>query len=432
MYYPNDFYLSFVLWTKLTPARGQEICMNKLTVRDVDFKNKNVIIRVDFNVPLDKQLKITDDIRIQAAIPTLQAILKQKPKKVILMSHLGRPDGQIVEEMRLTPVAKRLEELLKEKVLKLNDCIGEDVKQSIAKSPERVILLENLRFHNEETDNDPAFAKKLASLADIYVNDAFGTAHRAHASTEGIAKYLPAVAGLLLEKEIQYLGQAIEDPKRPLVVILGGAKVSDKILLVENLLKKANAILVGGGMAYTFLKALGKNVGNSKLEPDKVDIARKLLEKAKKANVNIELTSDFLVVQNFNAPETRKIVKDIPDGWESLDIGPETRQRFKNILSTAKTVIWNGPVGVFEVDAYAEGTKDIAQYLATLKNATTIVGGGDSAAAVSKFGVEDKFTHISTGGGASLELLEGKELPGIAALTDKKPTSDKSKKVAVV
>ncbi len=404
--------------------------MNKLTIRDVDLKDKKVIVRVDFNVPLDKELKITDDIRIQAAIPSIQAILKQKPKKVILMSHLGRPDGKMVEEMRLTPVANRLQELLGEKVLKLNDCIGEEVKRAIEKSSERVIMLENLRFHNEETDNDPQFAKQLASLADIYVNDAFGTAHRAHASTEGITKYLPSVAGLLLEKEIQYLGQAIQNPKRPLVVILGGAKVSDKILLVENLLKKADAILIGGGMAYTFLKALGKNVGNSKLEPDKVEIAKKLLEQAKKANVKIELTSDFLIVKNFNAPETRKIVKEIPDGWESLDIGPETQKRFKEILSTAKTVIWNGPVGVFEIDAYSQGTKEIAKYLASLKNVTTIVGGGDSAAAVSKFGVEDKFTHISTGGGASLEFLEGKELPGIAALTDKQQSA-KTKKVAV-
>ena len=401
--------------------------MNKMTIRDVDLKDKKIIVRVDFNVPLDEKLNITDDIRIQAAIPTIQYLLKQKSKKVILMSHLGRPDGQVVEKMRLTPVAKRLQELLGEKVLKLNDCIGPEVKTAVDKASERVILLENLRFHSEETDNDSNFAKQLASLADIYVNDAFGTAHRAHASTEGITKYLTSVAGLLLEEEIQYLGQAIENPKRPLVVILGGAKVSDKILLVENLLKKANAILIGGGMAYTFLKAQGKNVGNSKLEVDKVGIAKELLEKAKKANVQIELTRDFLIVQKFDAPETKKIVKDIPDGWESLDIGPETRKRFKEVLSTAKTVIWNGPVGVFEVDAYAEGTKDMALYLAALKNVTTIVGGGDSAAAVSKFGVDDKFTHISTGGGASLEFLEGKELPGVAALTDKKSTAGESK-----
>ena len=393
--------------------------MNKKSIKDVELKGKKVIIRVDFNVPLDEKLNITDDMRIQAALPTLEYILKQKPAKLIVMSHLGRPDGKPVDSMRLTPVAKRLEQLLKEKVLKLDDCVGEAVKKAVEKSSEKIVLLENLRFHKEEEKNDPQFAKELASLADIYVNDAFGTAHRAHASTEGIAKYLPAVAGFLLEKEINYLGQAVQNPKRPFVVILGGAKVSDKITLIENLLKKADSILIAGGMAYTFLKALGKNIGNSKLEPEKVETAKQLLEKAKKAKVNIELTSDFLIVKEFNDPSTKKIVKDIPDGWQSLDIGPETIKRFKDILSKAKTVVWNGPLGVFEIDAYAEGTKAIAQYLATLKDAITIIGGGDSAAAVSKFKLEDGFTHISTGGGASLEFLEGKELPGVAALNDK-------------
>ncbi len=404
--------------------------MNKLTVKDIDLKNKKVIIRCDFNVPLDEKFNITDDRRIQESLPTIKYILEQKPLKLILMSHLGRPDGKVAESLRLTPVAKRLEELLKEKVLKTEDCIGNSVQQAIEKSQERVILLENLRFHKEEEKNDPIFAKSLASLADIYpvrgkssngvyVNDAFGTAHRAHASTEGITKYLPAVAGFLLEKEIKYLGQAVQNPQRPLVIILGGAKVSDKILLIDNLLSRANTILIGGGMAYTFLKALGNNVGNSKLEADKVETAKQLLEKAKKVNVNIELTSDFVIVKDFNQPETKKIVKEIPDGWMSLDIGPETRKRFKDILSKAKTVVWNGPLGVFEQDAYAEGTKEIAQHLASLKGVTTIVGGGDSAAAVSKFKLDDKFTHISTGGGASLEFLEGKTLPGIAALKEK-------------
>jgi phosphoglycerate kinase len=394
--------------------------MNKKSVKDIELKGKKVIVRVDFNVPLDEKLNITDDTRIRASLPTIQYILEKNPAKVIIMSHLGRPEGAVVEDMRLTPVAKRLEKLLGEKVLKLDDCVGDSIKKSIDNSKEKVVLLENLRFHKAETKNDPEFSKKLASLADIYVNDAFGTAHRAHASTEGIAHHLPAVAGLLLEKEIQYLGGAISNPKRPFVVILGGAKVSDKILLVENLLKKADTLLVGGGMAYTFLKAQGKNIGNSKLEVDKVDTAKKLLEQAKKAKVNIELTSDFLVVKEFNDPSTRKIVKDIPDGWQSLDIGPETRQRFKDVLSKAKTIVWNGPVGVFEIDEYAEGTKEIAKHLASLKGATTIVGGGDSAAAVAKFGVDDQMTHISTGGGASLEFLEGKELPGIVALQDKK------------
>lgn len=393
--------------------------MNKKSVKDIALKDKKVIIRVDFNVPLDEKLNITDDMRIQAAVPTLKYILDQQPAKLIIMSHLGRPDGKVVDSMRLTPVVKKLETYLNQKVLKLNDCVGDEVKKSIDQSKETVVLLENLRFYKEEEKNDPAFAKRLATLADIYVNDAFGTAHRAHASTEGIAHYLPAVAGLLLEREIQYLGDAVNNPKRPFVVILGGAKVSDKILLVENLLKKADSILIAGGMAYTFLKALGKNIGNSKLEADKIDIAKKLLEEAKKKKVHIELTSDFLVVKDFKAKETRKIVDDIPDGWESLDIGPKTQAKFKDILSKAKTVVWNGPVGVFEIDEYAEGTKAIAQYLATLKGATTIIGGGDSAAAASKFGVADKMSHISTGGGASLEFLEGKALPGVVALNNK-------------
>jgi len=394
--------------------------MNKMTVKDLDIKGKKVIIRADFNVPLDKNLKITDDRRIQASMPTIKYVLDNGASKVILMSHLGRPKGDGPEdEFRLTPVAARLQELLGENVLKLDDCIGDDVKAKIAGSQERVILLENLRFYKQEKKNDPEFAKSLASLADVYVDDAFGTAHRAHASVAGITEYLPSGAGFLLEKEIRYLGGVVTNPERPLVVILGGAKVSDKITLVENLIKKSDAILIGGGMAYTFLKSQGKNVGNSKLEADKVEIAGELLEKAKAAGVNMVLTTDFLVVEAFDKPETRKIVTDIPDGWESLDIGPETREKFKEVLATAKTIVWNGPVGVFEVDEYAEGTKDIAEYIATLKDVTSIVGGGDSAAAVSKFNVEDAMTHISTGGGASLEFLEGKELPGIAALKDK-------------
>lgn len=394
--------------------------MSKMTVQDINVKGKKVIIRTDFNVPLDKSQKITDDRRIQESLPTIRYVLEKGASKVILMSHLGRPDGKVMEEFRLTPVAARLQDLLDEKVLKLDECIGADVKSKIAASKERIVLLENLRFHKEEEKNVPEFAKQLSELADIYVNDAFGTAHRAHASTEGIAKYLPSVAGFLLEKEIQYLGQAVENPQRPFVVILGGAKVSDKITLVENLLNKANAILIGGGMAYTFLKSQGKNIGNSKLEADKVDVAKALLEKAKKMNVRIELSSDFVIAESIEKPETAKISADIPDGWMGLDIGIETRKKFKKILSTAKTIVWNGPVGVFEVDAFAQGTKEIAEYLATLKGVITIVGGGDSAAAVSKFGVDDAMTHISTGGGASLEFLEGKELPGIKALNDKK------------
>ncbi len=392
--------------------------MNKKTIKDIAVKGKKVIIRVDFNVPLDESFHITDDRRITAALPTIQYALAQGAAKVILMSHLGRPKGDGFEaSFSLKPVAFRLKELLKEGVLLLNDCIGAGVKDAITNSAERVVLLENLRFHKAEEKNDPAFAKELASLADIYVNDAFGTAHRAHASTAGITAYLPSVAGFLIEKELQYLGNAINNPKRPLVVILGGAKVSDKIELIKNLIPKANAIIIGGGMAYTFLKAQGINVGNSKLEKDKVDLAKNLIEEAKKAGVELALTTDFVITQSFTSDDC-KISDVIPDGWESLDIGPKTRDRYNAILSKAKTVVWNGPLGVFERDAYAKGTRSIADHLASLKDVTVIIGGGDSAAAVAKFGLEDKMTHISTGGGASLEFLEGKTLPGIAALNN--------------
>lgn len=397
--------------------------MNKLTVKDIDLKGKKVIVRVDFNVPWDEKFNITDDRRIREALPTIKYILDQKAKKVILMSHWGRPEGQVVEDMRLKPVAKKLQELLKEKVLRLDDCIGDAVKKAIETSAERVILLENLRFCKAETKNDPEFAKKLASLADVYVNDAFGTAHRAHASTEGITKYLTSVAGFLLEKEITYLGKAVENPQKPFVVILGGKKISDKILLIENLISKANTIIIGGGMAYTFLKAQGKKIGKSICENDKVDLAKSLLGKAKAKGVNIALPEDFVIVESFDKPQGRKVTADIPDGWEGVDIGPKSREKFKEILKTAKTVVWNGPMGVFEIDAFAEGTKEIAKCLAGLKGATTIIGGGDSAAAVSKFGLEKGMTHISTGGGASLEFLEGKELPGIVALTAKEKAS---------
>jgi len=393
--------------------------VNKLVVKDLDLSGKKVIMRVDFNVPLDDQLNITDDRRIQAVLPTIQYILEQGPKKLILMSHLGRPKGEAIDSMRLTPIAKKLQELLGEEVLRLDDCVGNEVEQAVTGSSQRVVLLENLRFHKEETKNDSGFAKQLASLADVYINDAFGTAHRAHASTEGITHFLTSAAGFLLEKEMNFLGKVINDPERPFVVVLGGAKVSDKILLIESLISKADAIIIGGGMAYTFLKAQGKSIGNSLCENDKLDLAKNLLEKAKKAGVKIALTSDYVIVESFDKPQGKKTVSEIPEGWESVDIGPETCKVYKEILSTAKTVIWNGPMGVFEIDAFAQGTKEIAEYLATLKDATTIIGGGDLAAAVSKFGLDDAMTHISTGGGASLELLEGKTLPGIVALTDK-------------
>ena len=395
--------------------------MDKKTIRDIQIKNKQIIMRVDFNVPLDKKTKaITDDTRITAALPTIEYILKQNPEKLILMTHLGRPDGQIKEELRLNPIAKRLQELLKIPVKKLDDCVGEAIARAINESKEKVILLENLRFHAEEEGNDPAFAKKLASLADIYVNDAFGTVHRAHASTEGIAHELPAVAGFLLEKEIEYLGKALENPEKPFVVILGGAKVSDKIDVIENLLKKANVLLIGGGMAYTFLKAQGTPIGKSKLEEDKIEVAKETLEKAKKVKVNVVLPVDHLVVDNIDTPAKIETTKDqnIPEGMIAVDIGPKSIELFKKVLKDAKTVCWNGPLGIFENDKYAKGTKEIAEFITTTK-AKTIIGGGDTASAVSKFGLEKKMTHISTGGGASLEFLEGKVLPGIAALLDK-------------
>lgn len=393
--------------------------MNKKSIRDINVSNKRVIVRVDFNVPLDASFHITDDRRITAALPTIKHLLSQGASKVILVSHLGRPKGTGFEkDFSLAPVAKRLQEVLGQPVELLNECIGPEVKNSIAKSTAKVILLENVRFHKEEEKNDAGFAKELASLADIYVNDAFGTAHRAHASTAGITAYLPSVAGLLIERELQYLGSAINNPKRPLVVILGGAKVSDKIELIKNLIPKANSIIIGGGMAYTFLKAQGIAIGNSKLEKDKVDLASELLVQAKKAGVEIALTTDFVITQSFTSDDC-KTSDTIPDGWESLDIGPKTRANYKAILAKAKTIVWNGPLGVFERAAYEKGTLEIAQYLAELKDATVIIGGGDSAAAVAKFGLEDKMAHISTGGGASLEFLEGKELPGITALNNK-------------
>lgn len=395
--------------------------MDKKSVKDITIKDKKIIMRVDFNVPLDKKTgAITDDTRITAALPTIEYILKNNPKKLILMTHLGRPDGQVKEELRLNPVAKRLQELLKIPVKKLDECVGEVVKKAINESKEKIILLENLRFHAEEEENDPAFAKQLASLADIYVNDAFGTAHRAHASTEGIAHDLPAVAGFLMDKEIEYLGKTLEKPEKPFSVILGGAKVSDKIGVIENLLKKANNLVIGGGMAYTFLKAQGINIGNSKLEKDKIDVARETLDKAKKAGVNVALPVDHLIVDQIDAPTKIETTLDasIPEGMIAVDIGPKTIELFKKTLSTSKTICWNGPLGIFENDQYAKGTREIAEFITTIK-AKTIIGGGDTASAISKFGLEKKMTHISTGGGASLEFMEGQILPGIAALQDK-------------
>lgn len=393
--------------------------MSKMTLRDIDIKNKVVLVRVDFNVPQDENLNITDDTRIRATLPTIKYILDQNAKKIILMSHLGRPDGKVVAKYSLKPVADRLAQLLGVPVKFLNDCIGEAVKKDIDLAKEKIILLENLRFHAEEEANDPGFAKALGSLADVFVNDAFGTAHRAHASTEGVTHYLKSVAGFLLDKEIKYLGNAIQNPQRPFMVILGGAKVSDKIGVIENLLPKADAILIGGGMAYTFLKAQGKSIGNSKLEKDKLDLAKSILGKALNLKKEIVLPIDNLIVEKIDPNAKTEIVGDeIPEGKIAVDIGPKTIVLFKEKLKTAKTIVWNGPLGIFEMDAFSRGTQEIAKFITTT-GATTIIGGGDTAAAVAKFKLEDKMTHISTGGGASLEFMEGKELPGIAALTDK-------------
>ncbi|MDP2912879.1 MAG: phosphoglycerate kinase [Candidatus Omnitrophota bacterium] len=393
--------------------------MAKKTIRDADLKDKRVLMRVDFNVPLDDNLNITDDIRIRSALPTIKYAL-DKGAKVILMSHLGRPDGQVNEKMRLGPIAKRFEKLLGKPVTALKDCIGADVERRVsAMKAGDVILLENLRFHAEEEKNDPRFAKELASLGDIFVNDAFGTAHRAHASTEGITHYLPSLAGFLLEKEMLYLGNTVSNPKRPFVAILGGAKVKDKIKVIDNLLDKVDALLIGGGMAYTFLKAKGRTIGASRFDKDGFDTVTKAIDKAIRKNIPLILPVDHIVADRFDGSANTKLSDDdIPDGWIGLDIGPKTIELFEDILKDAKTIIWNGPLGVFEMDKFAKGTEKIAKFIAALKGVTSIIGGGDTAAAILKFELEDKMTHISTGGGASLEYLEGRGLPGIDALSD--------------
>ena len=394
--------------------------MSKKTVKDIDLKNKKVLVRCDFNVPMDENQNITNNIRIVSALPTIKYLLEQNCK-VILCSHLGRPKGQIKPEYSLKPVAKELSKLLGKEVIMANDVVGEDAfsKANNLKNGE-ILLLENLRFHREETDNDPEFSKKLASLAEVYVNDAFGTAHRAHASTEGVTKYLPAVSGFLIEKELKFLGESLEDPERPFVAILGGSKVSDKIGIIENLIDRVDALLIGGAMAYTFFKAQGYNVGNSLCEEEKCDLAIELLEKAKKKNVKLLLPVDTKIVKEIKEDAEMKTVafSEIPDGWEGVDIGEKTVELFAKELKNAKTIVWNGPVGIFEYEKFAVGTNSIARILGDI-DAIKIIGGGDSAAAIQKAGVEEKMTHISTGGGASLEFLEGKKLPGIEALLDK-------------
>jgi phosphoglycerate kinase len=389
---------------------------DKKTIRDTDVKGKRVLVRVDFNVPLDDG-KVADDTRIRAALPTIQYLVEQGAR-VILMSHLGRPKGKVREELRLTPVAERLTELLGRPVTMAVDCVGEEVETAVDRlRPGDVLLLENLRFHPGEEANDPEFVSRLASLGEVYVNDAFGTAHRAHASTEGVAHRLPAVAGFLMEKELNFLSKALESPEKPFVAVLGGAKISDKIGVVDNLLGKVETLLIGGGMANTFLKAQGYQVGQSLVEEESLALARELLDKA---GHKLVLPVDVVVADKFDAEAQSKIVGvgEVPAEWRILDIGPATVERFAQELSRAKTVVWNGTVGVAEFPRFAAGTQAIIEMLAE-SQATTIVGGGDTVAAVEKAGLVEKMTHVSTGGGASLELLEGKVLPGVAALADR-------------
>ncbi|WP_033827866.1 phosphoglycerate kinase [Bacillus andreraoultii] len=394
--------------------------MAKKTVRDIEVNGKKVFVRVDFNVPMQNG-KVTDDTRIRAALPTIQYLVEQGAK-VILASHLGRPKGQVVEEMRLTAAGERLSELLGKSVRKVDEAYGETVQAEIAKMENGdVLLLENVRFYPGETKNDPELAKAFAELADIFVNDAFGSAHRAHASTEGIAKYLPAVSGFLMEKELEVLGGALDNPKRPFTAIIGGAKVKDKIGVIENLLEKVDNLIIGGGLAYTFVKAQGYEIGQSLLEEDKIDLAKQFMKKAKEKGVNFYMPIDAVVAKEFAEDAESKIVdiKEIPADWQALDIGPKTQELYREVIFKSATVIWNGPMGVFEFDKFAQGTKAVAESLADAKDAITVIGGGDSAAAVEKFHLADKMTHISTGGGASLEFMEGKVLPGVAALNDK-------------
>lgn len=391
------------------------------SLTEADISGKRILVRADFNVPLDDSGNITDDTRIKAALPTIQDLVG-KGGKVILCSHMGRPKGAVKEELRLTPVAQRLSELLGQDVTKCDDCVGDSVASIVnAMSNGQVVLLENLRFHNEEEANDPEFAKQLAANADLYVNEAFGTAHRAHASTEGVTHYLsPSVAGYLIEKELDYLQDAVDNPKRPLAAIIGGSKVSSKIGVIETLLDKCDKLLIGGGMIFTFYKARGLNVGNSLVEEDKLELAKSLEAKAKDQGVELLLPTDVVVADNF-APDANAqtvSIENIPDGWMGLDIGPDSIKVFQDALADCNAVIWNGPMGVFEFDKFAAGTEAIAHTLAGKSDAVTIIGGGDSVAAVEKVGVAEKMSHISTGGGASLELLEGKTLPGIVALDE--------------
>jgi len=395
--------------------------MKKKTIRDVDVRGKMVLVRVDFNVPqYEATGEIADDTRIRSVLPTISYLIENRAK-LILCSHLGRPKGKVVDKLRLTPVAERLSQLMGSKVAMATECIGPEVEKAVARLKEGdVLLLENLRFHPEEEQNDPAFAQALAQLADIYVNDAFGSAHRAHASTVGVASYLPAVAGFLMEKEIDLMGRALDEPVRPFTTIIGGAKVSDKLAIIENIIEKADSLLIGGGMASTFLKAEGYEVGRSLVEEDWLDSARKMLKKAKKNGVRLLLPVDVIAAETVDGNALWKAVPvtEVPSQWHIVDIGPKTVALFEDELSKSKTVIWNGPVGVFEIPQFSGGTSSLIKFLSHL-DATTIIGGGSTAEAVEEAGMVSQHTHVSTGGGASLKFLEGKTLPGVAVLLDK-------------
>ena len=395
--------------------------MNKVTIKDIDVNGKKVLLRCDFNVPLDENLNITDKTRIVAALPTIKYLLEHNAK-LILCSHLGRPKGEVKKEFSLAPVAKELSKELGKEVKLAEDVTGTSAKELTSNMQDGdIVLLENVRFDPREEKNDDSLSKEFAELADIYVNDAFGTCHRAHASTAGVAKFLPSACGFLIEKELKVLGDALNNPVRPCVAILGGKKVSDKIGVIDSLLEKVDTLLIGGGMAYTFYKAQGYNVGNSVCELDKLDLALSLMEKAKQKGVKMLLPVDNKIGKEFKPDTESKVVKfsEIPDDWEGFDIGPETIKMYTEELKNAKTVLWNGPLGLFEFDQFAIGTNEVAKCLASLTDCTTIIGGGDSAAAVTKAGLADKMTHISTGGGASLEFIEGKKLPGIECIQDK-------------
>lgn len=394
----------------------------KKSINDLDLKGKKVLIRADFNVPLDASSNITDDTRIQESLATIRLALEKGASRVVMMSHLGRPKGKDAK-LSLKPVSKRLAELLKEEVVQCSDCIG-SAAQGELQAGKRLYLLENLRWYAEEEKNDAGFAKSLSAFGEVYVNDAFGTSHRAHASVEGITHFLPAVAGLLLEKEIKYLGEALKSPKRPFVAILGGAKVSDKIGVIENLLRKVDKIIIGGAMAYTFMKVKGLPIGKSRFEAERLGLAEEILKKAAIEKIEVLLPVDNIAVQEVSDAAPFKVVENgIPDGWEGVDIGPKTIKNFAAAIAQAKTIVWNGPMGIFEMKNFKNGSIAVAKAMADNHGAVTIVGGGDSAAAVAQFGLSDRMTHISTGGGASLEYLEGKPLPGIEALQDKTDTT---------